>query len=222
MASDQARSLAGGLILALYAGVRLDEDLKIGPFGRPELAQGSPSISLSHSGDYVALALFGRRVGADVEEIRPRSPLLAGRLLSPDEKRELDRNGGSPAALIALWTRKESLGKADGRGLSLTGSPGVLSDFASLNGRRYRLWTGLLPGGAKAALCPEQASPEAVLSIAAEVEKGGPEGLRLEQAQEPPAIASAERQLAGFLERSLEKGSSFGGPLESDQAPASL
>jgi phosphopantetheinyl transferase len=185
--------------LALYAGVRLDGDLKIGPFGRPELAQGSPSVSLSHSGDYAALALFGRTVGADVEEVRPRSSLLAGRVLAPDEKRELEREGGSPAALIALWTRKESLGKADGRGLELAEPVSVLSDSVRLGGRPYRLWTGLLPG--------------AVLSVAAEAEKSGLEassGLKAPApplgAPEAPAVARAERRLIGFLKRWLETG----------------
>ncbi|MFI0351933.1 4'-phosphopantetheinyl transferase family protein [Actinomadura sp. 9N407] len=72
-----------------------------------------PHLSVSHSGDLVAVAVspYGP-LGVDVEEDSGRiGDDIAGHLLAPGE------DAGGPAGLLAYWTRKEALLKATGDGL---------------------------------------------------------------------------------------------------------
>jgi 4'-phosphopantetheinyl transferase len=80
------------------------------PHGPPAVA-GGPHLSVSHSGDRVALALAaGGPVGVDVEESsRHLEHDIARHVLSPGETAAGD--------LIAYWTRKEAIIKATGDGL---------------------------------------------------------------------------------------------------------
>ena len=111
-----ARCLAAG---ALTAGVlRLREDaLRAGPYGKPE----APGVffSLSHSGGYALLAVSDSDVGADLEQIRPAPERVAARVFTPDEQRWLADGEDYSARFFTLWTLKESLLKACGRGLTL-------------------------------------------------------------------------------------------------------
>ena len=81
-------------------------------------------FNISHSGDYVLVALADRlEVGVDVESMRPLPDLMAvaARFFSPAERAILQ---ALPAdrredAFFAVWTRKEAFIKAVGMGLSL-------------------------------------------------------------------------------------------------------
>lgn len=96
-----------------------------GPHGKP-VPSGTArgwEISVSHSGEWVALALTREvPVGVDVERISETRDLagLAGYTLADDEQRawnalaEKDRAG----AFFGYWARKEALLKATGLGLS--------------------------------------------------------------------------------------------------------
>ena len=188
---DRDRSIAGGLMMAFFAGIRKDSDIVLGPFGKPLLASVGSFVSLSHSGDYVALAVSSQAVGVDVEGIRPLHPSLPERVLTEDEKALLDKSGGDPTLLVALWTRKESLGKADGGGLPLDERLPVLGGLAARGGRPWRLWSGLLPG--------------AVLSVAVEAadlgaSSGGGDKPGSSAETLPPEILEAEPELARILE----------------------
>ncbi|MDR1052017.1 MAG: 4'-phosphopantetheinyl transferase superfamily protein [Deltaproteobacteria bacterium] len=125
---DRARSLAASLMLREVLDVRDDDDLVFGPAGRPglspkklrDLGADRLSFSLSHSGDWVALAVGGPApLGVDVEKRRrePVPPALMKRTLSPEELLALPEPG--PFAFIRVWTLKEALAKALGLGLTL-------------------------------------------------------------------------------------------------------
>jgi 4'-phosphopantetheinyl transferase len=133
-----------------------------GPEGKPQLA-GEPGIhfNLSHSGPWVLCAVHHGPVGIDVEEVRPREPLCAERIMAPEELGPFLRL--PPLAALdyfhRLWTLKESLLKATGAGLGLD-PRGIRLDFggrritaapAALGG--WRLVELPMAGGAKAALC---------------------------------------------------------------------
>lgn len=95
--------------------------------GKPRLGQAHQPrglrFNLSHSGDRGLLAIGRHRcVGADIEQARPLDDLdvLAGRVLSPQERTALDAREGDEdrlACFLALWTRKEAAAKAVGAGL---------------------------------------------------------------------------------------------------------
>jgi 4'-phosphopantetheinyl transferase len=93
------------------------------PYGKPETP--GVSFNVAHSRDTILIAL--RRdgpVGVDIEWINPAFDAMeiAQSAFHPDEIAQLvsilDADG-QRRAFYALWTRKEALAKADGRGLSL-------------------------------------------------------------------------------------------------------
>lgn len=87
------------------------------PHGAPRLRDGSgPYVSVSHSGDRIAVAMSPHGpLGVDVEAIsRQFSGDLARHVLS-----ESERNRGSINDLPTYWTRKEAVLKATGDGLRM-------------------------------------------------------------------------------------------------------
>jgi 4'-phosphopantetheinyl transferase len=117
---DRLRSLAAGLLMRRCLGVRSDADLRLGPMGRPELALTGPSFSVSHAGDFAALALSVRGpVGLDLESLdrKVRRGLVADRTFSPEERGFLEGRPDDPLPFLSVWTRKESLVKAAGLGI---------------------------------------------------------------------------------------------------------
>lgn len=93
--------------------------------GRPRLlVDGAPSplsLSLSHSGDWLAIALATVPVGIDVELPRRQRDLhaLARFTFSPEEVARLDEleDAAYSGAFHRLWTLKEARGKRLGEGL---------------------------------------------------------------------------------------------------------
>ena len=114
-------------VLAAYLGVAAEQvALTDGEHGRPALAAGlDPSLGFnwSHSGGQALIAI-GRHLmpGIDLERLRPRARALeiAERYFSTDEATALatlpaaQRN----AAFLELWTAKEAVLKALGRGIA--------------------------------------------------------------------------------------------------------
>ncbi|NTU44043.1 MAG: 4'-phosphopantetheinyl transferase superfamily protein [Chlorobiaceae bacterium] len=127
-------------------------------FGRPFLDMDECrgiDVSLSHTKGMVAVALSNAgRVGVDVESVDhervPRSDLAAYGL-SAEEIGRLELMGVAERseAFIELWTAREAVAKADGRGLSLPFSSiridlssSVASTFDGDDkpSRHWRLW----------------------------------------------------------------------------------
>ncbi|HEV2621544.1 MAG TPA: 4'-phosphopantetheinyl transferase superfamily protein [Frateuria sp.] len=95
-----------------------------GEYGRPGLAEASAlDFNWSHSGSLALVALArGMAPGVDVERLRPRPRAwaLAQRYFTPAEVAALARlaPGEREAAFLRLWTAKEAVLKALGRGLA--------------------------------------------------------------------------------------------------------
>lgn len=91
------------------------------PHGKPKIVGSTLEVSISHSGDWVGLAMTdGAPVGIDVEEVRDAEvDGLAGICFSPPELitfksvPEDDRRG----AFFTYWARKEAVLKATGKGM---------------------------------------------------------------------------------------------------------
>jgi 4'-phosphopantetheinyl transferase len=83
------------------------------PHGPPVVA-GGPHLSVSHSGQRVAVAVSEvGPVGVDVEAATRRlDESITGHVLSADETMTAD-----PGELLSYWTRKEAIVKATGDGL---------------------------------------------------------------------------------------------------------
>lgn len=94
--------------------------------GRPELAAAHASplaFNWSHSGDQAVFAIgIGAQPGIDIERLRPRPRALeiAQRYFDAQESRALEDADGEARsiAFLELWTAKEAVLKALGRGLA--------------------------------------------------------------------------------------------------------
>lgn len=99
------------------------------PHGKPKVA--GLEVSISHSGDWVALALTeATPVGVDVEEVRDAEvDGLAGIAFSPDELTAFEQvpHADKKAAFFTYWSRKEAVVKATGKGMSVAMSKLTLS-----------------------------------------------------------------------------------------------
>ena len=114
-------------LLAAYLGCAVDEvQLESNEFGRPRLAGVEADglhFNWSHSGDWALFAVArGIEPGVDLERLRPRPRALAiaERYFSHEEAAALAAlaPGLRDAAFLQLWTAKEAVLKALGRGLA--------------------------------------------------------------------------------------------------------
>ena len=96
-----------------------------GAHGKPSLApDGRPALgfNVSHSGErFVVAAAVGMEPGVDIERVRTRRSLsrLARRFFSPAEQEEVAAAPDPRHAFYRVWTRKEAVIKADGRGVAI-------------------------------------------------------------------------------------------------------
>lgn len=114
---DRLRSLYAGLLLQNILGIRDESRLAYNPWGKPFCA-GGPEFSLAHGGDYVILGVEEQAVGVDVERIGEFDPAVAQETLRQEELTWV-RDEEQARRLYMLWTRKESIMKAAGKGFSL-------------------------------------------------------------------------------------------------------
>lgn len=113
-------------ILAAYLAIDVDEVALVeGAHGRPRLdpAHDSPlDFNWSHSGDHALLAVArGISPGIDIERRRPqpRALPIARRFFGDDEADALAAlpEDARDAAFLEVWTAKEAVLKAHGRGI---------------------------------------------------------------------------------------------------------
>ena len=114
-------------VLGAYLGIAADRVTMInGEYGRPALADAhDPSLGFnwSHSGNQALIAV-GRWItpGIDLEQcrVRPRALEIARRYFSTEETAALVSlpTAARDAAFLDMWTAKEAVLKALGRGLA--------------------------------------------------------------------------------------------------------
>lgn len=85
-------------------------------FGKPR-ARSGVCFNLSHSGDWVLLAVSDREIGCDIEKIRLTNTLRLGKTVFTDAEMDalrasFDRLG----TFFTFWTKKEALLKCMGKG----------------------------------------------------------------------------------------------------------
>lgn len=91
-----------------YIDVRCDEN------GKPYLQNQSHQISLSHSYGYAAVIISeSKKVGIDIEIIKPKIEKIAHKFMSDNEFAQIDTKHTIPY-LYACWCAKEALYKLNG------------------------------------------------------------------------------------------------------------
>jgi 4'-phosphopantetheinyl transferase len=120
---DRTSNLLGKVLLleglkSLHLNSSLDE-LKVNGYNKPYLSDFF-DFSISHSGEIVLCALtIGQKVGIDVEEIKEIDFEDFKRFFSTQQFDQIVGAYDPFSEFYKLWTIKESVVKADGRGLSL-------------------------------------------------------------------------------------------------------
>ncbi len=121
---DLARTLIGKLIinkLLIEEGYpqNIYSFMKKNNWGRPYL-NNDIHFNISHSGNFVLGALSKTtNIGIDVEEIRILDTKDMDQIFSGTEKREIIGNEINFNLFYSLWTKKEAVIKANGKGLNI-------------------------------------------------------------------------------------------------------
>ncbi len=172
---SRKQSLGAGLLLehglrqaAEYAGeghqqaAELSSVIEYGAFGKPHLAEGAP-FNLSHTGSYAIVSIMLSKenaapdktaIGCDIEQVRKYDPRLARRFFTGTEYQILEGTDADRQAdmFCRYWTRKESVLKLTGLGMSL---PLDLFEISSGNvavpdEKRLAAWQASAEGKAQA------------------------------------------------------------------------
>jgi 4'-phosphopantetheinyl transferase len=124
-ADDRRRSIVARAATRRFLGRYLNTDpatlmIEEEEFGKPFLRGRTIEFNASHSGDLVALA-FSREtaVGVDVERRRELTDALAlaHRYFSAEEAAIVEDATEAADAFFAIWTAKEAIVKASGKGI---------------------------------------------------------------------------------------------------------
>ncbi|MFC9692275.1 4'-phosphopantetheinyl transferase family protein [Kribbella sp. NPDC056951] len=127
--ADKARFLLGVTMVRRLLGARMSLppanvvlDRTCRDCGKPhgKVRAEGVELSVTHSGEWVGLAIGTAPVGLDVERIDAAQDVdgVARMSLAPDELAELARAHDKPRAFATYWTRKEALLKATGEGIA--------------------------------------------------------------------------------------------------------
>lgn len=151
---DKLKSACAGLMVKKFFG---DKEIKLNEYGKPYIENGK-YFNLSHSGDYVILALSEFEVGCDVEVTRDADYKRLGKIVfHENELKKLDETEDKKAYFFKLWTAKEAFIKCLGEGFHFNTSGLDLSelpDKLSFGGRTFFFKEYML-NGAVIMLCTE-------------------------------------------------------------------
>ena len=112
---------SGRLLLARMYRQATGEEMPaivIATMGKPRFAHGDWHFSISHTPNWVFVALATHPVGLDAEELsRQVDPRLAKKILSAGEYAQYEAAQDKNKALLTFWVLKEAQGKLTGEGL---------------------------------------------------------------------------------------------------------
>lgn len=124
---DALRSLGGDVlarwVLCRRLGVPNDRlSFGVNAYGKPSLLDHEGLYyNVSHAGRWVVCAVDSAEVGIDVEAVKPVEDGVARMIMSDDEYTRWGKLEGESRLdyFYEIWTLKESLVKAEGKGLSI-------------------------------------------------------------------------------------------------------
>lgn len=116
-AEGRRAQLAAGLLERLALGTAADARTE-NAYGKPLLPDGR-CYSVSHTVGAVALCVDTASVGIDVERARACDERVVRRFFLPEEQAYIRDSADRDAAFTALFTRKEAVVKAVGKGFAL-------------------------------------------------------------------------------------------------------
>ncbi len=84
-------------------------------YGKPFFINAALYFSISHSGDYAMVVISDKQIGCDIQQIKEVNIKIADRFFSPAEQEYIKNTDD----FFKIWTLKESLIKAVGKGLAI-------------------------------------------------------------------------------------------------------
>lgn len=119
----QQQALVSGLLLCQELKLTETSELVINEYGKPSLADQSMHFSLSHSGDYVILAVSDIPVGADIEGTAKGTMKIARKAFPRKwvlelEKLDSDKSSDFQKEFSRYWTLYEASVKLMGCGFA--------------------------------------------------------------------------------------------------------
>jgi 4'-phosphopantetheinyl transferase len=113
MQDDRLRCIAGGVLLRHFVG---NTEIFKNEFGKP-IAENGVCFNLSHSGDWVLLAVHSADVGCDIEKLRYTRYERMGKIVFTErELAQIHLAFDKMNAFYQIWTKKEALLKCMGKG----------------------------------------------------------------------------------------------------------
>ncbi|MEG0829781.1 MAG: 4'-phosphopantetheinyl transferase superfamily protein [Anaerovoracaceae bacterium] len=119
---DQLRCLGAGLLLSYGLGEKYENYLSYNSYGKPilDMASKKRHFNLSHSGNYVVLAINSQPIGVDVQKHEDGDYIAMSKIsFHTAEQKYLSSCENLQEAFYTFWTLKESYMKAVGMGFSL-------------------------------------------------------------------------------------------------------
>lgn len=118
---EARQELVTGYLLRKYLGVCEDGQLRVNEKKKPYLSKGKPFFNISHSENYVVLAIADCEVGVDIEKIRPFHEATARRVFSEEQLLQLQQmeETGRDEAFSKMWTGCEAVLKLYGVGFTI-------------------------------------------------------------------------------------------------------
>jgi 4'-phosphopantetheinyl transferase len=146
------------LLLSKYLSVPPEEISIVAQKGQKPFVSSPPCdirFNISHSGDWVLIVFANEEIGIDVEKINPDFNYndVLGEHFSDAEKAFISGNDNPVSSFYYLWTRKEALTKARGRGLGENLIViNTLGGLLELNKKTWRLESFEIPESYHAAI----------------------------------------------------------------------
>lgn len=160
-------------LLSQYLSIPMHElQFDSGAYGKPFcILKNAPYFNLSHSGDWVALAIsVSAEVGVDVEFPRQINHEVVKKVSSDEQFVRYQNSDDQMAFFLNIWTQKEAVSKACGRGISVglsdipcSGELGVQS--IAFRDTHYCLRSYLLPDGGVLSYAATVALEPAIIRI---------------------------------------------------------
>lgn len=117
---EACQELTAGFLLKSYLGVADDGQIIRNEYGKPMLRSGEVHFNLSHSGNYVALAIADVEIGVDMEKIMDVHWPTVKKVFSGEQQARLKQTPEmeQPALFTRMWTECEAVLKLWGTGFA--------------------------------------------------------------------------------------------------------
>ena len=87
-------------------------------WGKPCFAEGNLQFNVSHSGEYLAIAISAHPLGIDIQKTKEIKDGMFKKVVQPEEQPLIGNDRQKD--FLRLWTLKESFVKAEGKGLQIS------------------------------------------------------------------------------------------------------